>query len=1691
MSFTWDPNKCSSRIALSNGNRTATAINVSYTLHSVISNWSKSSGKWYWEIEKANPSSNYNSTGVCDQSPTTDFDEGTRSGWNESWSAYDYSGTLRMYHDGSYAQYSGNDPRNCSRLMFAIDIDTGRLWVGADGSWFNSGSPESDSNPIVTDASMETIISACFSPRYVGDSVTCCFEASQQTYTPPSGFSALESDPDTFDPNATSTNITLSDGNRAALSSWTNWKTAFAYNPKSSGKWYFELEITSTAGSEFNRVGVVDANTNITNYVGATSRGYSYGGYNGKKYNNNAGVAYGNTFTADDVVGVALDLDNGEIYFSKNGVWQNSGDPANRTNPAFTGLEEDEYFAGFSPYSNGNAGKIRLEYSQLSYDPPSGFLSWDELGGPVAYYVIDSSKIDAELSNFPVGIKVESSTGFLDGAASNAWERIHATVNGTECYVEVEKWDIAEEEAVLWVRVPTVSASANTSIKLEIGVNNTTTYVGETGDAAAKAVWDSDFIGVYHLNQDPTGGSGCILDSTSNERHGTPDGSHDQYDLDDGILNKAIYFDGDNSIDFSAISETPSAWTIQGVMKPSALGYYKPFFSNDLSGWNDDVMVGVDPENQFTDSRFGVTHQDSTDEIRTNAFFDTALVTNTTCFGAAVSDGDNLSAVVNDNAWATTAKNGTALDLGDNGYHIGYSVNGDRGFVGHINEVRISKVARSEAWLKADYHVLFNTLVSYSATEPASGSGLAYFSIDNTKIDAGLSNFPVGIKIESSTGFLDGLDADDWENLHATIGGTECFVEVEKWDAVNEEAILWVKVPTVSASEDTVIKLEIGADNTTGVELSAPQVLDGFEGVDGDGINSAIWTESIESGGAALSIQDNALEFSPATGTTLTRSVCTLAQVFSGDFDIQIDFDISDESFPMSGQSYLPGIDIVQSSDDEMVARLGAVARSGLPRYAFWSQGEDEASANVERTQETGGKLRITRVSGEVAVFYWAAGGSGWEWNGSSAGRVVADNNTNDIKILLSFEQENGTTCACSVDNFTINSCDSMSPGYVGETGDAAAKAVWDPDFSAVWHNATDPSGGSGCMLDSTSNEHHGTPIGSMTSEDLVAGGFGDAIDFDGVDDYIEYPSAAVDKMTVEAHFKTETDATMGICNKDRTDGPNSRCWQLSIHEEQLRGIVFTTLSTYRVEPNTNTVLDGLWHYGATKWDGSDIYCFVDENKSAGGGIVGNNVYNGTNEVWIGNGENDTQPIYTGQIGEVRVSKIARSDAWINATCAVLNGSLLTYSATDPAIGGDEPVEYSPAIVDQGLGLAEAIGRNISIAREIAASLLGLSGPGIGHNFGQVVAVLGLSEIPGRVRSVTKGLEVPIYFSNVGGAVNALIYQADCTVNLGLDETLIKDAQLSYPLSGRLRFNEECGAALADTVIPCDAAGHEIGLTEECGAFSATVYDCDCGTEGLGFSNTAARINDEFECAVEVGIGFTSEECGRGLEKYGAVVAGIGFNETAGRPDVTTNPSIGSDGLAFDNEAGAFNYTTFIRENQGRLQYKFYARLTGIADGLSDYTFPYLKSGQVRMRTGDPSLLTIVVPYTLEAMAAIAARPNGSLVLEMSASRYGEAPLREELIRADFDTVRADRGGSSQSITITAYKTHSFVGGTAVLENVVSEAMETDGTMRYRCAVPDFYLKPGHTAVYGSESFVVGTVSCVIGPDLHYMDVSE
>jgi len=93
----------------------------------------------------------------------------------------------------------------------------------------------------------------------------------------------------------------------------------------SSGKWYMEAKLAGSAGYTVGVVrGGATANDN-DNKLGNRADGFSYD--DGGAVEGNGSDLGGSfaTYEADDIIGVYADLDNNELYFSKNGALQNSG----------------------------------------------------------------------------------------------------------------------------------------------------------------------------------------------------------------------------------------------------------------------------------------------------------------------------------------------------------------------------------------------------------------------------------------------------------------------------------------------------------------------------------------------------------------------------------------------------------------------------------------------------------------------------------------------------------------------------------------------------------------------------------------------------------------------------------------------------------------------------------------------------------------------------------------------------------------------------------------------------------------------------------------------------------------------------------------------------------------------------------------------------------------------------------------------------------------------------------------------------------------------------------------------------------------------------------------------------------------------------------------------------------------------
>jgi len=131
---------------------------------------------------------------------------------------------------------------------------------------------------------------------------------------------------------------TLSEGNlKVALTTTQRFGSVSTMAPV-DGKWYAEIYLVSYITSPVWMLGITSnpsEDWRNERSIGSQTYSYSYDASTGVAYNNDASVPeadpYGDTAGTGDILGIGLDLENNKLYFSVNGTWQNSANPASGT----------------------------------------------------------------------------------------------------------------------------------------------------------------------------------------------------------------------------------------------------------------------------------------------------------------------------------------------------------------------------------------------------------------------------------------------------------------------------------------------------------------------------------------------------------------------------------------------------------------------------------------------------------------------------------------------------------------------------------------------------------------------------------------------------------------------------------------------------------------------------------------------------------------------------------------------------------------------------------------------------------------------------------------------------------------------------------------------------------------------------------------------------------------------------------------------------------------------------------------------------------------------------------------------------------------------------------------------------------------------------------------------------------------
>jgi len=189
--------------------------------------------------------------------------------------------------------------------------------------------------------------------------------ADQMTDSPTDNYS-------TWSPIDKSSALTLSNGNLDVAQGTASWDQVNSTIAVSSGKWYWEVDMDAFT---YSSVGISNTVDDLDTNLGSDSNGWGYAEAGNKFHGGSS--SYGASYTDGDIIGIALDLDNGAIWFSKNDSWQNSATEAEieagtTTNAAFTGITETVRPA-MSLHSTASGVVGRFDHANCTGSVPSGF----------------------------------------------------------------------------------------------------------------------------------------------------------------------------------------------------------------------------------------------------------------------------------------------------------------------------------------------------------------------------------------------------------------------------------------------------------------------------------------------------------------------------------------------------------------------------------------------------------------------------------------------------------------------------------------------------------------------------------------------------------------------------------------------------------------------------------------------------------------------------------------------------------------------------------------------------------------------------------------------------------------------------------------------------------------------------------------------------------------------------------------------------------------------------------------------------------------------------------------------------------------------------------------------------------------------------------------------------------------------
>jgi len=316
---------------------------------------------------------------------------------------------------------------------------------------------------------------------------------------------------------------------------------------------------------------------------------------------------------------------------------------------------------------------------------------------------IDYDKIDSGLTNFPVMVKLTTSTFDFSKAKDDGTDIRFTDSDGqTLLDFERELHSTSTSLGIYWVEIPSVSSTATTTFYIYYGNS------GASDAASSTAPWDSNFKAVYHLDDLTTS---TIGDSTVNGNDGTKTAANEPIETD-ALIGKGQDFDGSN--DYINLG----SWDFDG-------SFTWEFWvnSDDYTDNNYHHLLDFKQADPLMIARFCwdfITNLKLSYGIYSGSWYsidDPSPTTSTWVHFVATYDGSGGIELFKNGASVGTSS-GSAISAGSETLYFGVNADGSTGpWDGKVDELRISDNVRSDAWIKATYNSTNDTLLTYGSEE--------------------------------------------------------------------------------------------------------------------------------------------------------------------------------------------------------------------------------------------------------------------------------------------------------------------------------------------------------------------------------------------------------------------------------------------------------------------------------------------------------------------------------------------------------------------------------------------------------------------------------------------------------------------------------------------------------------------------------------------------------------------------------------------------------------------------------------------------------------------------------------------------------------------------------------------------------------------------------------------------------------